>query len=133
MGIDNYAGIIIVNNKGQILLVRKLDDYAYAIPWCRIQPGEAIQDCLKRKVKDLTGLSVEPAFLEPNEHIEEDSHQISFDHLARIDGETHHYVRDDLDYIWMKPGDFQEFPLVPLTRNIIERYLDRIGFEVDVT
>ncbi len=131
MGIDNYAGIIIVNNRGQILLVKKLDDYAYAIPWCRIQPGETIQDCLKRKVKDLTGLSIEPAFLEPNEHIGEDLHQISFDHLARIDGETHHYVRDDLDFLWMNPGDFQELPLVLLTRKTIERYIGRAGMGTD--
>lgn len=133
MAIDNYAGIIIINNKGQILVVRKLDGYAFAIPWCRVQPGESIQDSLKRKVQDLTGLSVEPVFLEPNEHIEDDSHQISFDHLARIDSEVHHYVRDDLDYLWINPGDFQETPLVPLTRKIIERYIVKIGFEVDVT
>ncbi len=131
MGIDNYAGIIIVNNRGQILLVKKLDAYAYAIPWCRVQPGETIQDCLKRKVTDLTGLSIEPAFWGPNEHIDDDSHQISFDYLARIDGETHHHVRDDLDILWMNTGDFQELMLVPLTRKTIERYIGRAGMGTD--
>ena len=121
-GIENFAGVIIENDQGEVLLVRNENDYAYAIPWCRISPGLTLEECLKRKVKDLTGLSIHPVFLGPNEHIIEDSHFISFDHVARIDSSKHHYHRDDLDYLWVDPAEFQTVPMVPLTRKVLERY-----------
>lgn len=122
---------MIENTKGEILLVRKLDHYAYAIPWCRITPGESLQECIRIRVKDLTGLSVHPVFLGPNEHIEEDSHFISFDHIARVDDKVHHYTRDDLEYLWMLPGEYHTVPLVPLTQNILERYCRKSGVKKD--
>lgn len=126
-GIESFAGVVIENNQAEILLVRKLDDYAYAIPWCRVRPGQTLSECLRSRVMDLTGLTVHPVFMGPNEHIEEDSHFISFDHIARIDGETHHYQRDDLDYLWVRPDDLGTVPLVPLTRKLLEGYCKGIG------
>jgi ADP-ribose pyrophosphatase YjhB (NUDIX family) len=121
-GIENFGGVVIENEDGEILLVRKLDDYAYAIPWCRIRPGQPLAECLSNRVKDLTGLTIHPVFVGPNEHIDEDSHFISFDHMARIDGKTHHYSRDDIDYLWVDPGELHTVPMVPLTRKLLEGY-----------
>ncbi len=120
--IENFAGVVIENNRGEVLVVRKLDDYAYAIPWCRVLPGQSLQDCLKERVRDLTGLAVQPVFLGPNEHIEKNSHFISFDHIARIDGDSHHYQRDDLEYLWVAPAELDNVPLVPLTRKLLAQY-----------
>jgi ADP-ribose pyrophosphatase YjhB (NUDIX family) len=130
-GIENFAGVIIENREGEILLVRKSQNYAYAIPWCRIIPGKNLQECIIERVKDLTGISIHPVFLGPSEHIEKDSHFISFDHVASVDTSEHQYVRDDLDYLWIYPTDFHSVPVVPLTRSILERYCNEHSLEVD--
>jgi ADP-ribose pyrophosphatase YjhB (NUDIX family) len=121
-GIENFGGVVIENTEGEILLARKLDDYAYALPWCRIRPGQSLTECISNRVMDLTGLTIHPVFVGPNEHIEEGSHFISFDHMARIDSKTHHYSRDDIDYLWVHPNDLETVPLVPLTRKMLANY-----------
>jgi ADP-ribose pyrophosphatase YjhB (NUDIX family) len=129
-GIENFAGVIIENREGEVLLVRKLEQYAYAIPWCRIIPGKNLQECIIERVRDLTGISIHPVFLGPSEHIEDDSHFISFDHVANVETSKHHYARDDLDYLWIHPCDFHTVPVVPMTRNILERYCRNHSLEV---
>ena len=59
-GIESFAGVIIQNAKGETLLVRKVEQYAFAIPWCRIIPGKNLQECLMDRVMELTGLSIQP-------------------------------------------------------------------------
>jgi ADP-ribose pyrophosphatase YjhB (NUDIX family) len=130
-GIQNFAGVIVENSEGEVLLVRKLQHYAYAIPWCRIIPGQSLQECIIERVRDLTGISIHPVFLGPSEHIEEDSHFISFDHVASVDTKKHHYEKDDLDYLWVYPRDFHTVPLVPLTQSILEKYCKEHSLEVD--
>jgi len=132
-GIQNFAGVIIQNSRGEILLVRKVDQYAYAIPWCRIIPGKSLQECLVERVRDLTGISIHPVFLGPNEHIEEDSHFISFDHTARIDSDEHHYVREGLDYLWAGADQLITVPLVALTRQILEKHFLKHGIEPELS
>jgi hypothetical protein len=130
-GIENFAGVIIENKEGEILLVRKLQHYAYAIPWCRIIPGKNLQECIVERVRDLTGIFIQPVFLGPSEHIKDNSHFISFDHVATVDVGKQHYERDDLDYRWIYPCDFHSVPLVPLTQDILERYCRDRSLEVD--
>lgn len=130
-GIENFAGVIIENKEGEVLLVKKHQHYAYAIPWCRIIPGKNLQECIIERVRDLTGISIHPVFLGPSEHIEENSHFISFDHVASVDTTEHRYERNDLDFLWIYPRDYHTVPLVPLTRGILERYCRRHSLEVD--
>jgi len=117
--IQNFAGVIIENAEGQILLVKKIDQYAYAIPWCRILPGKPLQECLRERVMDLTGLSIQPVFLGPSEHIEADLHFISFDHTA--------------DYLWAEPGELPGIPMVPLTRRILDKHFLDHGVETGLS
>jgi hypothetical protein len=130
-GIENFAGVIIENREGEVLLVRKLEQYAYAIPWCRIIPGKNLQECIIERVRDLTGISIHPVFLGPSEHIEDDSHFISFDHVANVETSEHHYTRDDLDYLWIYPRNFHTVPVVPMTRNILEKYCRERSLELE--
>jgi ADP-ribose pyrophosphatase YjhB (NUDIX family) len=131
--IQNFAGIIIQNEKNEVLLVRKIDQYAYAIPWCRVTPGQSLQECIVERVKDLTELSVQPVFLGPSEHIEEDNHFISFDHTASIDSKEHHYVREGLDYLWAGIEELVTVPMVPLTRQILEKFFLEHGMEAELS
>ena len=132
-GIENFAGVIIENEDGQILLVRKVEQYAYAIPWCRVTPGKTLQQCLMERVMDLTGFSIQPVFLGPNEHIMENNHFISFDHTAKIASGEHHFVREGLDYLWAGVRELMTVPLVPLTRQILEKYFLDKGIEPELS
>lgn len=129
MGIECFAGVVIVNRKGDILLIKDRDDYAYAIPWCRVRPGKTIRECLAARVKNLTGLEIEPVFLEPSEYIEDTSHHISFDHVAVVGTDVHYFTRDNLDYLWINPAAYATIRLVPMTRKIIKSYIRRSGEE----
>jgi hypothetical protein len=131
--IQSFAGVIIQNPKGQVLLVRKIEQYAYAIPWCRILPGKTLQDSLRERVLDLTGLSIKPVFLGPSEHIALGAHFISFDHTAKVNVNEHHYVREGLDYLWAGSGELLNIPMVPLTRQILERYYLDHGIEPELS
>ena len=132
-GIENFAGVIIQNARGETLLVRKMDQYAYAIPWCRIIPGKNLQECLMERVMELTGLSIQPVFLGPSEHIEGDNHFISFDHTAKIDSVEQHFVREGLDYLWAGVDELITVPLVALTRQILEKHFLKQGIEPELS
>ncbi len=128
--IENFAGVIIFNREKEVLLIKKTRQYAYAIPWCRVVPGVPLNQCLRERVMNLTGLSVQPVFLGPSEHIHGDSHFISFDHTASVDIHELQFSREGLDYLWMKPEDLITIPLVPLTRQILESYFLSRGLEL---
>ena len=131
--IQNFAGVIIFNREKEILLIKKTGQYAYAIPWCRIVPGVPLNQCLRDRVMDLTGLSVQPVFLGPSEPIHGDSHFISFDHTASVDIRQHRFNREGLDYLWIKPEGLMTVPLVPLTRQILESYFLSRGLELELS
>ena len=132
-GIQSFAGVIIENLQGQVLLVRKVEQYAYAIPWSRITPGKSLRESIKERVMDLTGFSIQPVFLGPSEHIEGDSHFISFDHTAKVNSSENHYVRQGLDYLWASPVELFGIPMVPLTRQILEEYYLGLGIETGLS
>lgn len=132
-GIQSFTGVIIENSRGQVLLVRKIKDYAYAIPWSRLIPGRSLKESIQERVMDLTGLSIQPVFLGPSEHIAGDSHFISFDHTAKVNTSEHHYVREGLDYLWAGPDELLGIPMVPLTRQILEEYYLGRGVEMGLS
>jgi hypothetical protein len=132
-GIQSFAGVIIENSEGQVLLVRKIEQYAYAIPWSRILPGKSLKESIQERVMDLTGFSIQPVFLGPSEYISGDSHFISFDHTARVDASEHHYIREGLDYLWAGPDELLGVPMVPLTRQILEEYFLGQGVETGLS
>jgi len=131
--IQNFAGVIIFNGEKEILLIKKTEQYAYAIPWCRIVPGVPLNQRLRERVMDLTGLSVQPVFLGPSEHIQGDSHFISFDHTASVDSCQHQFNREGLDYLWIKPEELMTIPLVHLTRQILESFFLSRGLELELS
>lgn len=51
---------VVLNNNNAILVHRREDHPFWALPGGKINPGESIVDCLKREMKEETGLEVFP-------------------------------------------------------------------------
>ena len=49
---------IVQDEKGRVLLVRRKDNNSWGMPAGSIELGESVFDCLRREVKEETGLSV---------------------------------------------------------------------------
>jgi 8-oxo-dGTP diphosphatase len=55
----SVAGVII-DDHGRALLVQRRDNHHWEPPGGVLEQGETIQDCLRREVREETGLDVEP-------------------------------------------------------------------------
>jgi 8-oxo-dGTP diphosphatase len=58
----SVAGVII-DDHGRALLIQRRDNYRWEPPGGVLEPGETIHDCLRREVREETGLDVEPVAL----------------------------------------------------------------------
>lgn len=54
------AAAIIRDPEGRVLLIRRGDGRGWSLPGGLMEPGERILDCLRREVREETGLEVEP-------------------------------------------------------------------------
>ncbi len=50
------AGVLLVNEKNQLLLQRRSDNGLWAYPGGSMEPGETFEECAKREVLEETGL-----------------------------------------------------------------------------
>jgi len=53
------ANVIVVNNKGEILLIRRTDNGNWAVPGGGMDPGESITDTAVRETLEETGITCE--------------------------------------------------------------------------
>ena len=53
------ANVIVVNNRGEILLIRRTDNGNWAVPGGGIDPGESITDTAVRETLEETGITCE--------------------------------------------------------------------------
>lgn len=56
----SVAGAV-VDDQGRCLIIRRADNRHWEPPGGVLEPGETIVDCLRREVREETGLDVEPA------------------------------------------------------------------------
>lgn len=54
------AAAILRDDAGHVLLIHRSDTGAWSLPGGMMEPGERIEDCLLREVREETGLEVEP-------------------------------------------------------------------------
>lgn len=54
---------VVVNDEGKVLVIKRRDNGAWQIPGGVLELGEAIEDGLRREVREETGLDIEPVRL----------------------------------------------------------------------
>jgi nucleoside triphosphatase len=133
--VQNYpeatVGALIVNNQGQILLVKsyKWGD-RYTVPGGHIELGERSQQAVKREIKEEVGLDVEPVKILmvqeavfPRDYIKHE-HYIFMDYLCRAASSDVRVDNKEIqEYLWVSPGDALQLDLESFTRNLVNEYL----------
>jgi len=138
--VQNYTeatvGALIVDDKGEILLVRSYKwGRKYIVPGGHIELGERSEAAIKREVKEEVGLEVEPVKLllvqeaiYPAYYIKHE-HYIFLDYLCRTHESKVELDGDEIqEHIWMLPRDALQLDLEIFTRNLIQAYM-KLGTE----
>jgi nucleoside triphosphatase len=138
--VQNYpeatVGALIVNDKGEILLVRSYKwGRKYIVPGGHIELGERSEAAIKREVKEEVGLEVEPVRLlliqeaiYPTDYIKHE-HYIFLDYLCRTHESKVELDGDEIqEHIWMLPKDALQLDLEIFTRNLVHAYM-KLGTE----
>ena len=138
--VQNYpeatVGALIVDDKGEILLVRSYKwGRKYIVPGGHIELGERSEAAIKREVKEEVGLEVEPVRLlliqeaiYPTDYIKHE-HYIFLDYLCRTHESKVELDGDEIqEHIWMLPKDALQLDLEIFTRNLVNAYL-KLGTE----
>ena len=138
--VQNYpeatVGALIVDDKGEILLVRSYKwGKKYVVPGGHIELGERSEAAIKREVKEEVGLEVEPVRLlliqeaiYPTDYIKHE-HYIFLDYLCRTHESKVVLDGDEIqEHIWMLPKDALQLDLEIFTRNLVNAYL-KLGTE----
>jgi 8-oxo-dGTP diphosphatase len=132
------AKAIIVNGRGEILILREAADYAdgtntgkYHVPGGRLEKGETYWEGLAREVMEETGLKVEPLY---PLHIDEwrpvikgvPHHIIAVFTLCNLKGKGRVRVSHEHDRaIWIDPAKRANYDMLPGEAGAVEAYATR--------
>lgn len=133
--VQNYpeatVGALIVNGKGEILLVRSYKwGTKYTVPGGHIELGERSETAVKRETREEVGLEAEPVRLllvqeaiYPADYIKHE-HYIFLDYLCRTNSsEVKLDEKEIQEYVWTTPSDALQLELESFTRNLVEAYM----------
>jgi nucleoside triphosphatase len=129
------VGALIVNDKGEILLVRSYKwGNKYTVPGGHIELGERSEAAIKREVKEEVGLDVEPVKLLlvqeaifPVDYVKHE-HYIFMDYLCRSKSSAVKVDREEIqEHLWVEPDHALELELESFTRNLVTEYLKDVA------
>jgi len=128
------ANVIVVNDDGAILLIRRTDNGNLALPGGGMDLGESITQAAVREVKEETGLDVEITglvgiYTNPRHLIEYTSdgevrQEFSVVFTARPTGGTLTTSDEASEVVWSDPGEVAEMRMHPSMRQRIEHFLE---------
>lgn len=133
---EPVTGALILNEEDQIFLMKSPKwDEKWLVPGGHVEKGEKIEECVKREVKEETGLKVEEVdfvtVLEGMpESFERDTHFIFLNYCCRAENQQVELdQREAVEYKWIKPQKAlkSNLDINDSTREFIKNYLDQNG------
>lgn len=127
------VNVVVVNDHGEILLIRRSDNDNWAVPGGGMDLGESISEAAVREVREETGIDIEVAglvgiYTNPRHVIEYTSNgevrqEFSIVFTGRpVGGETR-TSSESAEVLWVAPDDLQSYPMHPSMRQRIAQYL----------
>jgi len=129
------ANVIVVNDQGEILLIRRTDNANWAVPGGGMDLGESITDAAVRETQEETGITCEITglvgiYTNPRHVI----HYTSNDEIRQefsivftagpVSGELRP-SSESSEPQWVSPTAIPDLPMRPSMRQRIQHYLDR--------
>jgi ADP-ribose pyrophosphatase YjhB (NUDIX family) len=128
------ANVIVVNDQGEILMIRRTDNDNWAVPGGGMDLGESITDTATRETREETGISCEITSLvgiytNPRHVIrytnnDEVRQEFSIVFTARPVGGELRPSSESSDPQWVSPATVPSLRMHPSMRQRIQHYLD---------
>ncbi len=129
------ANVIVVNNRGEILLIRRTDNNNWAVPGGGMDLGESITDAAIRETREETGVTCQITglvgiYTNPRHVIRYTSNgevrqEFSIVFTARpVTGELRP-SSETSEPRWISPAAIPRMPMHPSMRQRIQHYLDK--------
>ena len=126
------SNLLVVNNVGEILMMRRSDTGQWAIPGGKQEFGESAADCAIREGEEETGVLAEitgflGVYSNPNHIVAyadgEIRQQYEAAYIGRPIGGAPRVNEEALDVRWIRPDDLDSYDVHPSMREQIGHYL----------
>ena len=127
------ASVVVENDKGRILLIRRADNGNWSIPGGAMEFGESLSQTAIREAKEETGYDIEIVglvgiFTNPSHRIEYTSNgevrqEFSVVYKGRLIGGDRRLNDEATAIEWVAPDDLDDLTMHWAMRKRIERYL----------
>jgi len=126
------VGALIFNSQGEVFLMKsyKWRD-KYVIPGGHIELGEALEEALKREIKEETGLGIyDIGFICYQEFIFENAfwkkrHFLFFDFACKAKSTKVKLNSEGQEYVWVSLEKALKLPIEPYTKYAIREYMKK--------
>jgi len=129
------ANVVVLNERGEFLLIRRSDNENWALPGGAMDLGESIGQAAVREVKEETGVDCEitglvGVYTDPRHVIlytsdGEVRQECSLVFTARATGGEPTPSDESREVRWVAPGDADRYPMDRSMRLRVAHYLDR--------
>jgi 8-oxo-dGTP pyrophosphatase MutT (NUDIX family) len=129
------ANVIVVNDRGEILMIRRTDNNNWAVPGGGMDPGESITDAAVRETREETGITCEITglvgiYTNPGHVIlypsnREVRQEFSIVFAAQPVGGELRPSSESSEPRWVSPIEVPSLQMHPSMRQRIQRYMDK--------
>jgi 8-oxo-dGTP pyrophosphatase MutT (NUDIX family) len=129
------ANVVVTNDAGEILLIRRSDNGNWALPGGAMDPGESLPECGVRETEEETGIGCEitglvGVYTNPRHVILYTSNgevrqECSLVFVARMVGGEPTPSSESLDVRWVPAAEINDYQMHPSMRQRIGHFLER--------